>query len=73
MHENKSSAIAKVVDRSGEALTSIRWRRLTRATCCVTSAVFYTKTDAQCGKLTTVVGRTRLTTHAEFRTNFQMY
>jgi len=36
----------------------------TRAKRCITSSVLYTKVDARCDKLATVVGRTKLTTLA---------
>jgi len=39
-------------------------RRPTRATRCVTAIVLYTKMDAQCDKVATVVGRTKSTTVA---------
>jgi len=39
-------------------------RRRTRATLCDTLTVLYTKVDAQCDKLATVVDRTKLTTLA---------
>ena len=47
-------------------VTRLSRRRQTRATrcVCVTPIVLYTTVDAQCDKLTTVVGRTELTTLA---------
>ena len=44
--------------------TSLSCRRRTRATRYVKLMVLYTTVDAQCHKLTMVVGRTKLTTLA---------
>ena len=45
-------------------LTSLSCRRRTGAMRCVMRALLYTKVDAQCDKLATIVGRTKLTTLA---------